>query len=185
MNASADYAAFWNVEPHEAPHKTGAASVMDLADIRDVLDHFDLDMSNRRVVDVGCGTGRLAQVCGDYYGYDVAAGMVAYAKQNGVRAALIGDLEDCQGADIVCCLSVFTHIPRFERQAYLARFAQLADLVLVDILPGAEEGSIPAWYADEAGFERDLVDAGFGDFDAYARVSPDGATHRYYLARKA
>lgn len=182
MAASPDYAEFWNVEPHEAPHKTGAASVMDLADIREVLGHFDLDLSNKKVVDVGCGTGRLAQVCGDYYGYDVAEGMVAYAKQNGVRAALIGDLEDCGNADIVCCLSVFTHIPRYDRQAYLARFAQIAPTVLVDILPGAEEGSIQAWYADRTGFERDLIDAGFGNFDSYGRFSPDGASHLYYLA---
>jgi SAM-dependent methyltransferase len=178
-----DYATFWDVPIDEVPQKTGAATVMHLGDIRDVLTNFGLDLSELTVVDVGCGTGRLAQACGDYYGYDIAPGMVAYAQRVGVRAAPIDELAICPTADIVCCLSVFTHISRADRQTYLERFAEIAPLVLVDILPGEEGGYPGVWFADPDDFEADLVTHGFGDFESYSRTSPDGAGHRYYLAR--
>lgn len=176
------YQAFWDVPVDDVPSKTGAAGVMDLSDLHETFSHFRLDLSTMKVIDVGCGTGRLSQACRDYWGYDVAPGMVAYAKQAGVRAALIGDLADSEGADIVCCLSVFTHISRPDRQAYLARFAQLAPRLLVDVLPGPEGDSIHAWTADPADFESDLAAAGFGDFDTYERQAHTGFQHRYYHA---
>lgn len=164
--------------------KTGAADVMDLRDIRPVLAHFAINLHNMKVADVGCGTGRLSQTCRDYYGYDISPSMVAYAKQNGVRAALVGDLADLTGADIVCCLSVFTHIHRADRQAYLARFRQLAPQLLVDILPGAEGGHPGVWYADRDNFEHDLESVGYTIVGSYPQTSPDGANHLYYHARQ-
>lgn len=179
------YLAHWDVPADQAPHKTGAASVMDLSDIREVLDFLDLDLSNLSVIDVGCGTGRLAQACGVYRGFDIAPGMVEYAQRSGVTAAVITgpcDLRDEPPADIVTCLSVFTHISRLDRLDYLLRFANMANGLLVDILPGPEGGSIHAWYADTTTFEDDLRSHGYGESEHYERTSDDGALHRYYHA---
>lgn len=176
------YAEYWDVPVEQVPEKTGAATVMGLEDIREVLDHFRLDLSDKRVADIGCGTGRLAQVCGEYWGFDIAPGMVAYGQAAGLNVAPLEALASLASVDVVCCLSVFTHITRADRQAYLARFARLAPMVLVDILPGADGGDVAATFSDPRLFESDLADAGFGDFDTYRRTSPDGALHSYYLA---
>lgn len=179
-----DYREFWEVPVDMVPYKTGAASVMDMSDVKDVLLQFGLDLSDKTVVDVGCGTGRLHQLCGTYVGYDIAAGMVMHAKTYGLNVRMIDGPQDVAAkGDIVCCLSVFTHIPRPERVAYLNRFRTLAPELLVDILPAEREtGGIPAWFTPSSSFETDLVAAGFENFDSYDRVSPDGAFHRYYLA---
>ena len=183
--SGAAYLAHWDCPPEQAPAQTGAEAVMDLSDIREILTHFGFWLTGLRVVDVGCGTGRLADLCGDYTGYDIAPGMIAYARQHGRRVALIADLADYPApADIVCCFSVFTHISRPDRQAYLERFAQLTDRVLIDILPGVEGGIPGEWYADKDAFEDDLIGAGFGTFDTYERRWPSGYLHRYYYARR-
>lgn len=185
------YEAYWNVAIEDVPGMTGAAEVMDLSDIREVLAHFGLALGD--VIDVGCGTGRLAQACkGEYVGYDVAPSMVDYARSKGLNAhvvsgaAELGQTADLywkgRHADTVCCLSVFTHISRPDRQAYLDAFSRIAPQVLVDILPGEDEGSIAVWKADPDNFETDLEAAGYKIDGWYERRSPDQELHRYYLA---
>ena len=158
---------------------------MDCSDIQDVLTHLDVSLAGKSVVDVGCGTGRMAQLCdGEYQGFDVAPGMVEYATGHGVNASLIDSPADLTGvtAGIYLCLSVFTHVPRELRQKFLTVFAANTSELLADILDGGEGGSIGAWYADETGFEADLSAAGFVEWRSYKRGSPDGAGHRYYHA---
>lgn len=176
------YEAYWNVAIEDVPGMTGASEVMDLSDIREVLEHFDLDLSDENVIDVGCGTGRLAQVCGYYWGFDVAPAMVAYTKAQGLDAYPTDALQDDWHGDIVTCLSVFTHISRLDRQIYLERFKAIAPQLLVDILPGEDEGSIAVWKADPDNFEQDLEAAGYKIDGWYERRSPDQELHRYYLA---
>lgn len=178
------YREFWDVPVEQVPQKTGAATVMDCADIQDVLDNLRVSLDDKLVVDVGCGTGRLHRLCGEYVGYDVAPNMVLYAAIGGLNVRLIDGPQDVHAkGDIVCCLSVFTHLPRDERRAYLEKFRTLAPTLLVDILPdGEESGGIPAWFTPSSSFERDLIAAGFENFDSYSRESPDAALHRYYLA---
>lgn len=180
------YRQFWDVPVDQVPDKTGAATVMDCSDIQDVLNQLGVD-THGRVVDVGCGTGRMADLSGSWVGFDVAPAMVEYARQHGRDARLTtgpDDLASAGSADLVLCLSVFTHLPRTERQAYLARFSEIAPTVLVDILDGEEGGSIAVWFADRDCFEADLAAAGFTEFDSYKRGSPDGAGHLYYHAWK-
>jgi SAM-dependent methyltransferase len=179
------YRDFWTVPVDDVPAKTGAAGVMDCADIRDVLAHLDLDLSGKNVLDVGCGTGRLAQLCGEYIGFDVSESMVAYAQTHGVDAYVLKDPGNLVGSyDIATCLSVFTHISGADRYRYLEEFRFLASELLVDILPGKDGGSIAAWYTDPAEFELDLHDTGFDTIvDTYQRVSADGHTHLYYHCR--
>lgn len=172
------YQAYWDVPIEDVPGMTGAAEVMDLSDIREVLDHFGLELGD--VIDVGCGTGRLAQACVSYRGFDVAPSMVEYARRQGLEANHVDDLDG--SAETICCLSVFTHISRPDRQGFLAQFAEIAPQLLVDILPGEDEGSIAVWKADPDNFEHDLEAAGYEIDGWYERRSPDQELHRYYLA---
>ena len=189
-----EYRDFWSVAVGEVPAKTGAAGVMDCADIREVLAEVGLDLSTKSVLDVGCGTGRVAQLCGSWVGVDVAPSAVAYCINHGLAALAIGGPVDLLGRfaapwgdkpfDVIVCLSVFTHIARGDRQWYLRTFRDLTPELLVDILPGEDGGGIPAWYAEPAEFELDLHDAGFDDIVAtYQRTSADGHTHLYYRCR--
>lgn len=180
-----DYRDFWTVPVEDVPAKTGADGVMDCADILDVLEHLDLTLGEKTVLDVGCGTGRLAQLCGTYTGVDVSPSMVTYCQEHDVNARILTHPSRLTGSyDIVACLSVFTHISWGDRLAYLHRFRLVAPELLVDILPGDEGGSIAAWYADPAEFELDLHDAGFDDIvGTYERQSADGHSHLYYRCR--
>lgn len=163
------------------PGMTGAASVMDLSDLKPVFEALGIDFSNAFVLDVGCGTGRLSQVVGQYTGIDVSPSMVAYCEREGIDAKIIRRMEDIKGwYDWVACLSVFTHIPRSERQAYLKAFHRVSHKLLVDILPGSESGGIGAWYANVDDFGADLAAAGWVTDGIYEQKSPDGALHRYY-----
>lgn len=180
------YRGFWDVPVEDVPYKTGAATVMDCSDIKKVLSALHVSLEGKSVVDVGCGTGRMAQLCDSYLGFDVAPSMVAYAVKNHIPAVVIEGPDDLDGktADMYLCLSVFTHIPRELRREYLTAFAKNTDEVLVDILDGGEGGGIAAWYANSDDFEADLIDAGFLLFRSFKQGSPDGAGHRYYHARK-
>lgn len=186
--SSHPFAAYWNRGVEAAPQVTGAARVMDCRDLVDACRGLGVDLPLRHVLDVGCGTGRFSQCCEDYLGVDIAADQVAYAQQSGVRAAL------CDGpktlvrsngarADWVTCFSVFTHIDRAERQAYLAAFALCAPRLLVDVIPGDGSGDVALWTADWPTFLEDLATAGWqvvaGPYD---RTSPDGVIHRYVAA---
>jgi SAM-dependent methyltransferase len=161
---------------------TGAASVMDCSDLRDVFDNLGIP-ALYRVLDVGCGTGRLSSMCLDYTGVDIAIDAISYCQHRGLNVYLIDGPYDLKGTfDTVCCLSVFTHIGRSERRQYLSTFRQMAHELVVDIMPGGEHGDVSCWYADTTEFEGDLDDSNYEIVEVYSRVSPDNATHRYYRA---
>jgi SAM-dependent methyltransferase len=179
------YRDYWTTT--DVPAHTGAINANGVEDIQEVLAALHVDLTDLAVIDVGCGTGRLAALCGEYVGLDIAPSQVDYAKVQGLDAYLIDgptSLDDYDAeANIVCCLSVFTHVDRDTRRKYLAQFTRLAQRTLVDILPGSSEaGGIPAWYTASSDFELDLLDAGYTNFDSYDRRSGDGYLHRYYLA---
>jgi len=176
------YRDFWTVPQEDVFYKTGAVNAVGVTDIQEVVDGLGLDLSTSDVIDVGCGTGRISALCGEYRGYDIAPSQVEYARSTGLQAELIDGPESLQGltAGIVLCLSVFTHISRGDRQAYLDVFRSIAPRLLVDILPGAEGGGIPAWYADVEQFEFDLRAAGYEIQSSFVRYP--GHHHRYFYA---
>lgn len=186
------YAAYWQCDPADAPALTGAASVMDCSDIQEVLLLLSIPLAGKRILDVGCGTGRIAQLTdgpGSYMGLDVSPGMVEHALGHGLSALLIDGpdsfpftLSNC--GDLIACLSVFTHIPRGERQAYLRAFHKTAPELLVDIIPGNGEGSIAHWTAHPGDFRQDLDHAGWTVAGEYGRTAPDGTTHLYFHCRR-
>jgi hypothetical protein len=105
--------------------------------------------------------------------------MVAYCDSPDVY--LIGGPGDIRGKfEWVTCLSVFTHIIREDRRAYLEVFRRTAPNLLVDILPGEEGNMVAATFADEEGFRDDLTEFGYFISGIYSQKSPDGAWHQYY-----
>lgn len=79
-------AEYWNRGVDAVPWVTGAATVMDCSDLRDALEQLGVTLPLPNVFDVGCGTGRLAELVSRtphghprYIGCDIAADAVAYA----------------------------------------------------------------------------------------------------------
>jgi hypothetical protein len=182
MNADA---AYWTVSDINAvPRMTGAASVLDASDMADVCGRLALWLPLIDVLDVGCGTGRLAKLCDGYLGVDIAPSAVAYCQREGLNAALITGPEDLPPGrrGLIACLSVFTHIDRAARRAYLAAFAQRSWWLLVDVIHGAEGGTVQLWQADRDWFLADLASAGY---DVVASTGGVGISdrHTYYSAR--
>lgn len=176
---------YWNQGEANAPWITGAAAVMDCADLRDACAGLGVTLPLPGVLDVGCGTGRFAQCCAAYVGVDIARDQVAYARARGLDAHVIAGPAGLPAGpfDWVTCFSVFTHIGRRGRRAYLEAFAERAENLMVDIIPGDGTGDVALWTADPTAFLEDLVGAGW-DLVAgpYDRTSPDGVTHRYLWA---
>jgi 2-polyprenyl-3-methyl-5-hydroxy-6-metoxy-1,4-benzoquinol methylase len=90
-----------------------------------IHDHLDPSFSPKRVLDFGCGVGRLtlplAKVCESVVGVDVSAGMLAEASRNAERCGL-SNITFCQSDDSLSSVNgrfdlihsfiVFQHIPR-------------------------------------------------------------------------
>lgn len=193
-------AAYWNQGIGLVPMMTGAATLMDGQDIREHAERLGFDLPFESVLDVGCGTGRVAQFVRTHYtGVDVSEDAVRYCAAAGIPARLIASPDDLPSAwaglscewgpypfGWVLCLSVFTHIPREERLAYLRQFHAIeAEQLLVDIIPGDGSGDVALWTADPAGFEADLTATGWAIEASYDRLCPSGPTHRYYRCTRA
>lgn len=178
-------AAYWNRGLDQVPWITGADALMDGRDILEVLAALGLACPlGPTVLDVGCGTGRMAAHCMDYVGVDIAQDAVAFCQARGLAASRITGPADLHGQyALVLCLSVFTHIDADERRAYLRTFRMLAPRVLVDIIPGTGAGGVALWTADEAEFRQDVTDSGWDIRGTTDRVP--GAWHRYFLLEVA
>lgn len=178
------YASYW--QTGQVPHQTGAEGLEDLRDFDEWCAGTGFSLTGR-VLDIGCGTGRLSQRCTDYIGVDVAGSQVDYARRVYHANAQITETPDDlpEGPfDRVCVLSVFTHIAREDRQAYLAAIRQRLDgEALIDILPGTEGGGIGAWYADLDGFRDDLADASLQIVSEFEWIAKDQTHHRYFRLR--
>jgi len=184
-------ASYWNRGAQRVPSTTGAETLMDACDFEDITRALGIDRPIDSVLDVGCGTGRVARHCDHYIGVDIAADAVRYCKARGLDARLIegpehlltslGLPEAPADFTLVLAMSVFTHIDADERQRYLEAFTRLTNLVLVDIIPGSGNGDVSLWTADTAQFERSIAHCGWAIRHTYDRPSPEGVEHRYYL----
>lgn len=185
-----DATAYWNPADVEAvPVVTGAASVMDCADLVNVCKGLGIRVPMPSVYDVGCGTGRWSKFCRDYYGVDISEQAVAYARRAQVDADIIRSPRDISilwstrlsnRPVVVTCFSVFTHIPRSLRLEYLAQFRHVALTALVDIIPGDGSGDVRLWTADPLEFVGDCDMCGWVATRTLAVNSPDGPIHQYY-----
>lgn len=135
------------------------------------------------LLDVGCGTGRMARYTDDYRGVDIAPAMVEYCREAGLDVTLTDDPSDLPVGpfDQGVMLSVMTHIDRKTRRAYLTALRSRVSSLLVDILPGRDDGSFGETTADPDNFAADVAEAGFEIVTTYERQSRDGHNHRYYV----
>jgi SAM-dependent methyltransferase len=189
------HAAYWDRGLAQVERMTGLGAsptpaMLAGADIRDVCRRLAIDLPIDRLLDVGCGTGRLSALAVSYFGVDISASAIAYCHQRDIGAAVIEGPDELatipdNAFDWVWACSVFTHIDRPEQQAYLAQFARLAPRALVDILPGDAGRTAARWGCDEATFRLDLAAAGFTiapqTCDVVDGAGTSAPRHRYFI----
>ena len=187
MTTLSDVQCYWNQGIANVPWMTGAATLMDCADIKEHSEKLGFTLPFDTLLDVGCGSGRLStSTAFVYLGVDVSVDAVVFCQLKCIPSVLITGPHDLQHPsapmDWVTCLSVFTHIDRAERQAYLRVFTGWSPNLLVDIIPGDGSGTIELWTADWDLFQQDLTDTGWQINAWYDRVGPSGPMHRYAWA---
>ncbi len=178
---------FWDRGTEAVPVTTCASDLLDGQDLREHAQAFGFTLPMGRVLDVGCGTGRLAAFCRDYQGVDIAPSAVAYCRARGIEAGLISGPFDLPAVhyDAILCLSVFTHIDAELRWEYLRAFASRAERLLFDVLPGDGTGSIDHWTAHLPTLGEQVDSAGWTAKAYRERISPQGVRHRYFWCERA
>lgn len=140
-----------------------------------------------RVLDIGCGTGRMASLCDDYTGVDITPSFVAYCQQQGLNVHLIESPTDLPVGpfDRILMASVMTHMPHAERLAYLPEIrSRLDGEALIDILPGIHDaGNVGGWYCDPKTFRADVKAAGFRVVKTLRWTAHDAHEHLYFRVR--
>lgn len=176
---------YWDRGQEMVPAMTGARGVLDGRDMVDLAQFFGLKLPLGRVLDVGCGTGRMHAYANEYLGADIAPSAVAYCNRRLRPAVLITGPADLPPGpfDIALCLSVFTHIDETERSMYLDALKVRTSTVMADIIPGDGTGSVAKWTANEATFAETVRASGW-EFESRSMTKDDGGVmHRYYLLR--
>jgi SAM-dependent methyltransferase len=168
----------------DAIRLTGAQGFMDASDIREVLKSCYIELEGK-IVEIGCGTGRLAQLCQEYVGYDISPEFVSLARSRGVDARL-GLPDGIEHGDWLFIIHVFCHIPREEREKYLR--LGVAPKLLVDIIPGPNEkfGNPAIYTVEPEEFEDDLLAAGWEIVASHERPSEEITRHdhHYYVCER-
>lgn len=173
---------YWERGILSVPAVTGAAHLLDARDMQELAKALKFTLPLKSVLDVGCGTGRIARHCEKYHGVDISRDAVRYCQERGLEADLIDgpeDLKALEPVDVLTCMSVFTHIDVHDREQYLSVFAPLAAWLLIDIMPGDGRGDVGAWTAKPNEFEQQLKSHGY-KIDAQYEKSEEGYRHRYY-----
>lgn len=185
-------ARFWNRGQRNVPATTGAARLLEAQDVPEIARALGLAVPFGRVLDVGCGTGRVSRHCQGYMGVDIARDAVRYCLKRGLLAHTIDGPADLDAKgwvgdlsiDLILCMSVFTHIDEAERRAYLEAFAPLAHLAIVDTIPGAGNGDVGLWTCRQEWFEQAAAETGWTIKAQYDKPSPEGVPHRYHLLER-
>ena len=168
------------------PYRSTANGRSDIGDLVEWCEGTGFELSGK-VLDIGCGSGRMAAACDDYTGVDITPSYVEYCQANGLNVSLIEGSHDLPAGpfDRIIMSSVMTHMHHADRVAYLHAIRPILDgEALLDILPGHhDEGSLRAWYCDPAVFAADLKLAGFTIVSTLEWQAPDLFTHLYFRVR--
>lgn len=179
-------AVYWNRGIHAVPFVTGASTVMNCSDLLEALANLDVPIPMESLLDVGCGTGRLARHAIHYVGLDISVDAIKYCDRNKLETYIISgpdDIPDYIGFEWVCCMSVFTHIGADERERYLQAFHRIVKNVVVDVIPGDGYGDVALWTTELDDFNTDLENAQWEIVSTFERTSPDQVKHLYYRLR--
>lgn len=141
-----------------------------------------------RVLDYGCGFGRMAAEFDDYWGVDIAAHRIDYAKEAhpGKRFHAIdrdgGLAEMIDGGcftdrDSIICCSVLMHIPDGDLPGVLTQFARLkgnpAALIIAEHMGRKWRKTAPNWaFNRELDEVRDLLSGDWDDVEARPFYNP-------------
>lgn len=175
------FAPYWDRGVRNVPDMTGARDLLDGRDLVTIFAALGMPARLASVLDVGCGTGRMAQFCDGYHGVDISPSMVEYCRRRNLTADLTVTPDDWPAGPFawLTCISVCTHIDRPERQSLLDRASRLTANLLIDIIPGDGTGDVAKWTAVPEEFEADLRAAGFTIIGSTDHRWID-QTHRYY-----
>jgi len=138
---------------------TGVGGYEDCDDVKTVMDFTEFEVTGV-VLDIGAGSGRLAQLVPEpqnYHGLDISGVAVQHCQRQGLHVIWIQYPEETlqvwadQSFDRILAVSVLTHMP-FELQK---RWLQTAwhllrpgGEILVDIIPTTQEESVPSSHVE-------------------------------------
>lgn len=175
---------YWDHGVKNVAAMTGALGLLDAHDIMELCQVMGIKLPLRSALDVGCGTGRVAPLCRSYVGVDIAPSSIEYCVQNNLNAYLISGADSLGQwrTEWTLALSLFTHMDRTERRAYLAKFR--SKYLLADIIPGDGSGEVAKWTADVTEFMADLDEANYKVVRTADKVGLDHVFHQYFWAQK-
>ena len=190
---------YWDQGIGEVERMTGlgrlpSPTILAGDDIRNVCLMLGINLPVASLLDLGCGTGRLAPLAVDWTGVEISPSAVAYCQARHLPVSLIDGPTGLAGFpadrfDWVWACSVFTHIDRDEQQRYLAECVRVAPQILVDILVDEPGRSCARWGSDPHVFRTDLEALGYvvssHTHDVVDGHGPTAPKHRYFVGRRA
>ncbi len=168
----------------------------------EIMEEFCEAVGNGKILDAGCGPGRLAEHFQEkgfeVVGIDAAEGMVEQAKENSEGDFRLMDIRDLDLADSsfdgIWCTSTIFFIEKREMAEVLESFHEkLKDggVLYVDFKEGDGSfvkekwgGEIKEYRLEEEEARRMLAEAGFKIFSYAESTSPGGQSYMDFLCRR-
>lgn len=147
---------FYHENPHMVSSPFGGVTGFDNQLLLDLFDRLGIELSGKRVLDIGCGRGFPREIVtgagGEYFGVD----LVANAAPGRVALADAARLPIAEASvDLVVCIDAYEHFPDADAVAHEIRRVLTGDGVFFLSAPN---------YANVAGLVKRLCES-FGTYD--------------------